>query len=122
MGYNRGFSSTFPSGAPGIGLLLLRVAVGLMAAIEGTIYAGRENATLEAWILGLLAIASGVSLLLGFLTAVSSVAAGLAASYLAAPNFFQANGSAVLIAVIAAAIVLLGPGALSVDARRFGRR
>jgi hypothetical protein len=38
------------------------------------------------------------------------------------PNLFDARLSAILAAIMAAAIVFLGPGAFSLDARMFGRR
>ena len=38
------------------------------------------------------------------------------------PNLFDEKLSAILAAIIAVAIVFLGPGAFSLDARLFGRR
>src|SRR5216684_708669 len=123
------FSSAFPGGWPGVGLLLLRLAVGLTAVIEGAVHIGRDNPTLLMWVVGLLAIASGSCLLAGFLTPVACVLVGLAAICLAfssfpspAPDLFNAALPTVLLVVVAAAVVFLGPGALSLDARRFGRR
>lgn len=120
--------STFPGGWPGVGLLLLRVAVGMIIAVQGMLYL-TGAAALGAWIAGLLAIASGASLLLGFLTPIGAIltAFGYAAmtmSWFPAParNLVELRLSAILLMVVAGAIVLLGPGALSVDARLFGRR
>lgn len=82
-----------------------------------------------AWAVGLLEVASGASLLLGFLTPVAGVLAGLgsvasAFSWLPAPapNLLDAKLSLLFAIIMVAAIVLLGPGAFSVDARLFGRR
>ncbi len=84
----------------------------------------------DGWTLavGLLATASGVSLLIGFLTPFG-VLAGLVALGLTllrpgpgAPVLLNEKLAAVLVVVVAAAVALLGPGALSVDARLFGRR
>ena len=124
-----GFSSAFPGGWPGIGLLLLRAALGITAFIQGVIYIG-SNPTPLTSIIGLFAIASGGFLLIGLCTLVACVIAGLAVLFLAilsfpsrtSPNLFDAALSTVLLVVVAAAVVFLGPGALSLDARRFGRR
>jgi uncharacterized membrane protein YphA (DoxX/SURF4 family) len=80
------------------------------------------------WLGGLLG-AAGVALLIGVLTPIAGIVLGLGAigigfSIVAAPmpNLFDEKLSAVLTAIIAAAIVFLGPGAYSLDARLFGRR
>jgi uncharacterized membrane protein YphA (DoxX/SURF4 family) len=125
----QGFSSAFPGGWPGVGLLLLRAALGVTAAIQAGAYIGHNNPTPATWAIGLLAIASGSSLLIGFLTPVASVLVGLVAIFVAmssfpltAPNLLDAALPTVFLVVVAAAVVFLGPGALSLDARRFGRR
>jgi uncharacterized membrane protein YphA (DoxX/SURF4 family) len=122
--------SRFPSGRPGLGLLLLRAAVGLTAIIQGGVYlAEGAPQTLGTWAVGLLAVASGAALLIGFLTPVAGalaglISAGVALSWFPAPtaNLFDARLSVVFVIIMAAAIVLLGPGAFSLDARLFGRR
>src|SRR5437660_479790 len=123
------FSSAFPGGWPGVGLLLLRAAVGITAVIQGAVYIGRDNPTLATWTISLVAIASGSALLIGFLTLVAGVMVGLATVFLsissfpaATPNLFDASLPTILVVVMATAVVFLGPGALSLDARRFGRR
>jgi hypothetical protein len=85
--------------------------------------------SIEGWFAGLIVIASGLSLLIGFLTPVAGVLTalatiGIARSWvpLATSNLFTTPLPAFLVVVIAAAITLLGPGAFSVDRRLFGRR
>jgi len=121
--------STFPDGRPGAGLLLLRVALGGWFVLVSRTYLA--HAGQGGWwrlAVGLLAGASGASLLIGFLTPLG-VLAGLVTIGLA--WWWPPLGSpvrldemlAVLSAVIAAvSVFLLGPGALSLDARLFGRR
>jgi uncharacterized membrane protein YphA (DoxX/SURF4 family) len=109
---------------------LLRAAIGVIALAQGVFYlTGSPGSAANAWISGLLAITSGASLLLGFLTPLGSaiVAVGGAGTMLAwfpapVPNLIELRLSAILVTIVACAIVLLGPGALSVDARLFGRR
>lgn len=81
------------------------------------------------WLCGLIAISAGAALLIGIFTPIVSIIAalgmiGLGFSILSAPmpNLMDEKVSALLAAVIAAAVVLLGPGAYSVDAHLFGRR
>ena len=110
--------------------LLLRSAVGVTAVVKGGFYlANGGNATLGTWIVGLSAVAIGASLLIGFLTPVAGLlivlgSAGLALSSYSASiqNLFDTRLSILFLVIMAVAIVLLGPGAFSLDARLFGRR
>jgi uncharacterized membrane protein YphA (DoxX/SURF4 family) len=102
----------------------------MIAFRQGASYlTGPDNPTFAAWMAGLLAIAIGGSISLGFLTPVGSAIAGLGCAGIAfswfpppVPNLIEQRLCAILVITVASAIVLLGPGALSIDARLFGRR
>jgi uncharacterized membrane protein YphA (DoxX/SURF4 family) len=118
--------STFPAGWPGVGLLMLRAAAGVVALVEGSTFAGAGTMAATA---GVVLAASGASLLLGFLTPVASVAigcvtAGARLSWFPAPlvSLFVDDLTVVLVTLIAVAVALLGPGAYSLDSYLFGRR
>lgn len=122
--------SAFPAGWPGVGLLLLRGAIGLVALIQSGFYLAQSGtSSLAVWLCGLLGVAAGGSLLAGLLTPVAGVivtvgALGIGLSVFPAPtpNLLDATLSAILAGIMAAATVFLGPGAFSLDARLFGRR
>ena len=122
--------STFPGGWPGVGLLLLRALVAFMLIAQGLTdlkdWSSPGPVTLLA---GALAVACGFGLLTGFLTPIAGVlvaigSLGFAFSTFAEPAFDALHGKLVLVnvIVISMAIVLLGPGAFSLDALMFGRR
>jgi len=114
----------------GLGLLLLRAAVGVAAIIHGVVYLSDSGApALGVSLVGGMEVVSGASLLAGFLTpiaggilALGAIATALSSVPLHAGNPFETKLMAVLAVVVAAAVILLGPGALSLDARLFGRR
>jgi len=122
------YFSTFPGSWPGVGLLLLRVVVGGAATIQGAVHLthlNEPNALMG--ISGALAVVSGLALVAGFLTPVSGAVAGLTIMCIATwpppDTSVRIDRVAALIVVVdAAALALLGPGALSMDARLFGRR
>lgn len=122
--------SSFPGGGPGIGLLVLRAAIGFTLVSQG-IHCLSESHTpsLAMWAVALLVVASGTLALIGYMTPLAAIVGGLisVASSLPwfpapAPNLFVTRLAAILTAAIAIAIVCLGPGAFSLDARLFGRR
>jgi uncharacterized membrane protein YphA (DoxX/SURF4 family) len=131
MPRRRGLSrlfSTFPGGGRGFGLLLLRAAIGVVAIFDGisAVAMGGHGATELA---GGFAILIGVALLIGLFTPVASglaaaAAVGLSISGLSLPaaDPLDSKPLTVLVAIVAVAVALLGPGALSLDARLFGRR
>jgi uncharacterized membrane protein YphA (DoxX/SURF4 family) len=106
--------SSFPCGAPGFGLLLVRVVLAVGAILRGV----TAFSAGPLW-LGALAMASGALLLIGLLTPFAAAVVALGAVNFA---FSEAKWPPVAGAFIAAAVALLGPGGFSIDARLFGRR
>ena len=111
--------STFPSGGPGIGLLLLRISV---AATSLFIVASSSDlSSIHSLFAGALLIA--LSLTIGFLTPYLSFVACVSALV----NLFRwsSRPDELILASLtlnALALALIGPGAYSLDARLFGRR
>ncbi len=67
--------STFPARWPGVGLLVLRAAVGLTAAVEGGEYIAISGPTSPGTLaVGLVLVAGGASLLAGLLTPLAAIA------------------------------------------------
>jgi uncharacterized membrane protein YphA (DoxX/SURF4 family) len=120
---------SFPGGWPGAGLLLVRAVIGLAILIQGAYYVSVPDPTLAAWAVGLAAIFAACLLLIGFLTPWAGIfvtlgALGMWLSLIPAcrPTLFDSRTAVVFALTILWAIVTLGPGAFSVDARVFGRR
>ena len=80
MALQRTFSG-FPTGYPGMGLLLLRLVVGGAASSQAWLLITAEQGALNAGVVvALLAFLTGLALIIGFMTPIASVllsAAGL---------------------------------------------
>jgi len=103
----------------------------LGAVIQGLSFplSTTTGAALGNWSLGSIAILLGLMLLVGFLTPVAGIAAtvgyvAVGASLLQSLDPVKHNNAftALDLSFVSAALVFLGPGAFSVDARMFGRR
>ena len=110
--------STFPAGWPGFGLLLLRSTIAVTLIVPGFAYLlEQEEIPFGAWAVCLLAVASGVSLLVGFWTPFAGSAAAIAclgATFLLLPagkwNLFHGNPLSLDVVVMAITTAVLGPG------------
>jgi hypothetical protein len=124
--------STFPDGWPGVGLLLLRMAVGGTAVAVGAVTLAERASpmpTIGLAVISMVAIGCGALLLIGFLTPGATVLVGLGSAGLTLPgcpalaaSLFEAKPSSGFVIVMSLALLLLGPGAFSLDSYLFGRR
>ena len=110
--------SSFARGWPGIGLLLLRIVCGGFLVIDGIgkYQAGQPIGVLIA---GLFAIVNGALLVTGLWTPITGPLV-IAVSAWGILVQHQDPHPGILLAAIGAALGLVGPGALSLDARLFG--
>lgn len=110
--------STFPEGWPGIGLVLLRavMAIPLLEVITDPFAPERLTLSLE-----LLTAVCSALLIIGLWTPLASVCISLCELSLLFVTYGDATIHIVL-AVLGAALAMLGPGAWSVDGRLFGRK
>jgi putative oxidoreductase len=116
--------STFADGWPGAGILLLRLLTGaaLIRFGIGGISEGPPPWTVALQVVG---VASAVLLLLGMFTPLAGALAAGATGWIAISRVTSHSGDPwvpLSQAILAAALAMIGPGAWSIDARRFGRK
>jgi putative oxidoreductase len=122
--------STFAPGWAGVGLLVLRTALGFPLLVEGAALLADWRPTARLLLLvALISVAAGVALQLGYSVgrgaiagAVAVIAVHFSSLHGERLNLFSSRIACFLAVSIAIALVFLGPGAFSIDARRFGRR
>ena len=113
------FFSMFPGGWPGAGLLVLRLAVAIPLLIEAS---SELSGLPHNWLyIRIIAIGIGGLLLTGFWTPVAAALQVMIELWIAFAGA-GARGTDLLLAALGLSLVMLGPGAFSVDARLFGRK
>jgi hypothetical protein len=110
----------FPNGSPGLALLLLRVAAGILLIYDGAV-ALQLRPDLQTIILRSVAIGAGTLLLLGLWTPVAGVVVTLVEVCFLLLGTTHGQSS-ILLGAVGAALAALGPGSTSIDARLFGRK
>jgi uncharacterized membrane protein YphA (DoxX/SURF4 family) len=110
----------FPNGWPGLALLLLRVAAGILLIYDGAVPLPL-GPDLQTIILRCVAIGAGALLLLGLWTPVAGVLVTCVEVCFLLLGTAHLRSS-MLLGAVGAALIALGPGALSIDARLFGRK
>ena len=110
----------FPYGWPGRGLLLLRLVVVLILIHDG-IGALMGGPQVESIALQVVAAIAAVFLLAGLWTPIAGWIVTLSQLWIILTGADDPR-STILLATLGTALAFLGPGALSVDARLFGRK
>ena len=129
MALQRTFSG-FPTGYPGFALLLLRLVVGGAASSQAwLLLIANHGAVNVSVVVALLAFVIGVALIIGLMTPIASVllASGglfltLDSGILGLLSLFESGMARLEFIVMSVALIFLGPGTLSLDARLYGRR
>lgn len=117
--------STFPSGWPGVGLLLLRCSLGVALTCSGGLGLSGNTLGPSAFAQQAIAVVSGIFLLCGLWTPIVGTLATLDEIWISLrllPPERMYLGVHIFLAVVAASVAMLGPGAWSIDSRLFGRR
>jgi uncharacterized membrane protein YphA (DoxX/SURF4 family) len=110
--------SSFADGWPGVGLLGLRLVAGTVLIARGVAIL-KTLAPLDAASAEIVAMIAALLLIAGLWTPVSGSALALVQLW----NLLMRRGDPwtnILLGTLGAALALLGPGAWSIDARRFG--
>jgi putative oxidoreductase len=113
----RRLSSTFASGLPGLGLLLLRLVAGITLILHCVqLHNGLPLQTITPPVI---AAVGGLLLLVGLWIPVAGAIVAIAELWIV---FSQGHDPwvSVLLVGLGAALALMGPGAWSVDARLYG--
>ena len=110
--------STFARGWPGAGLLLLRLAAGI-ALLDQAVMPSPTGHSVQSVIFAVSAIAVGIMLPLGLWTPI----AGVLTALFELRNIISHCDNlwiCILLGSLGAGLAMIGPGAWSVDARRYG--
>jgi uncharacterized membrane protein YphA (DoxX/SURF4 family) len=125
-----GHFSRYAGGLPGTGLLILRASVGVSAILHGwASIPGHESGSLRLWSFAAVLCLGGAALTAGVLTVFAGAAVGIAelvtaSSLLPFPTNLLAHSQAAsaLVILMTISVILIGPGAFSIDSRLFGLR
>ncbi len=129
MALQRTFSG-FPTGYPGFALLLLRLVVGGTTSAQACLaIAASHGAVQISVVVALFALVIGLALSIGFMSPIASVVLAAGALSLTirssvAPQLllFESGMARLDFIVMSVALIFLGPGSFSLDARLYGRR
>jgi uncharacterized membrane protein YphA (DoxX/SURF4 family) len=129
MALQRTFSG-FPTGYPGLALLLLRLVVGGVTSSQAWLLITANYGAVNAGVVvDLLAFVTGLALIIGFMTPIASILLSAGGLLLTVDSsvpghllLFESGMARLEFIAISVALISLGPGALSLDARLYGRR
>ena len=118
--------STFPNSWPGLGLLLLRISLGiaLISFVTAGISAGTPSESIP-FARDLIAALAGFFLIAGLWTPVMGILVAIGEIWIALSPYSSGREEVwvhILLAILSVSVAMLGPGAWSIDARLFGRK
>jgi len=116
--------STFPNGWPGVGLLLLRFCLA-SALLYFSIPGLSDSSEAIVFAQELIAAIGGIFLLAGLWTPIVGALVALDEAWIAFSLYSPGREDMwvhIFVAILAASVAMLGPGAWSIDARLFGRQ
>ena len=122
--------STFPASWPGVGLLLLRLAIAPSVIVDALILQHwTRNSLVSVSTIDLVGIILAIGLIAGLLTPVVSVLVAIINGVTCVSGLWESLPDSKItgfttasLTVVSLALAFLGPGALSLDARLYGRR
>jgi uncharacterized membrane protein YphA (DoxX/SURF4 family) len=128
MALQRTFSG-FPSGCPGFALLLLRFGVGGTSGLQSAFLIAATHHTVGSTLAAVLTTITSLALVVGLMTPIATAVLCLAGIVVMIDSgivgympLFESAFSRLEFIVMSAALICLGPGAFSLDARLYGRR
>lgn len=130
MALQRTFSG-FPTGYPGLALLLLRLVVGGATSAQAWMLITTNHGAVSTSVIVVASLVffTGLALIIGFMTPIAGVLLSAGALLLTVEastawhlSLFESSLARIEFITISAALIPLGPGALSLDARLYGRR
>jgi putative oxidoreductase len=112
--------STFPTGKPGVGLLLLRLAAGCSLIVE-RIQMMLPMPPSPLWEINIALILIGICICLGLWTPIMAglEAIGELLMTVTDPGHYESH---LLLTILGISLAMLGPGAWSIDGLIFGRK
>jgi uncharacterized membrane protein YphA (DoxX/SURF4 family) len=128
MALQRTFSG-FPSGCPGFALLLLRFGVGGASGLQSAFLIAATHHAVGSTLAAALAIITSLALVVGLMTPIATavlclggIVSMIDSGIIGYIPLFESAFSRFEFIVMSAALICLGPGAFSLDARLYGRR
>jgi uncharacterized membrane protein YphA (DoxX/SURF4 family) len=116
--------STFPDGWPGYGLLLLRISIGIALICLG-IHDFSTAAKGPIIVREFVAVIGGIFLIAGLWTPITGTLIAIGELWIAfsiSSSLHDGQWLHLFLAVLAGSTAMVGPGAWSIDAVRFGRK
>lgn len=110
--------SIFPANWPGLGLLILRLTIGTTFVVHGISI--EQNAALPKLLVAVAAALAGTLMIVGLWTPIAAALSLSIELWLLTQVLDKA--SHLHFAALASSLIMLGPGAFSIDARLFGRK